>query len=88
MPRLSEALKRGRSDETPCERERRENWDLLDAAEAFENEREEEKLINPQTKVLNDILSLLEVDRIFMKSFNSRLIKFIMDHRDSIDLFL
>ena len=49
---------------------------------------EEEKLINPQTKVLSDILALLEVDRIFMKSFNSRIMKFIMDHRDSIDLFL
>ena len=34
--RLSDALKRGRSDETPVERERRENWELLDIVEASE----------------------------------------------------
>ena len=46
---------------------------------------EEEKVINPQTKILNDILSILEVDRVFFKSFNNRIIKFIVEHRKSIE---
>ena len=49
---------------------------------------EEEKGTNPQTKVLSDILSILEVDRVFFKSFNNRIIKFIVEHRKSIEQFM
>ena len=46
---------------------------------------EGDKVINPQTKVLNDVLAILEVDRVIMKSYNNRIIKFVVEHRKSIE---
>ena len=46
---------------------------------------EGDKVVNPQAKVLNDVLAILEADRVIMKSYNNRIIKFVVEHRKSID---
>ena len=49
------------------------------------NTEEGDKVINSQTKVLNDVLAILEADRVIMKSYNNRIIKFVVEHRKSIE---